>query len=85
LRKYRGSGSKVEPLDRLIEEITVDANGEDEGLWAFRQAFEDGIRVPCDAFVIGEPVSIVGFDYDGNTRRGLTARCRRASASLSAM
>ena len=30
-------------LDELIEEITVDANGEDEQLWAFRQAFEDNV------------------------------------------
>ncbi len=64
-------------LDELIEQITVDANGEDEQLWAFRQAFEDGIAVPCDALVIGEPVSVVEFDYDGNERRGLTAQCRR--------
>lgn len=27
-------------LDRVIEEITVDAYGDDEPLWAFRQAFE---------------------------------------------
>ena len=33
--------------------------------------------LPADAFVIGEPVSVVGIDYDGNTRRGLTATCRR--------
>ncbi len=81
MTKPPGDASDGEPLDRLIDEITVDANGEDKGLWAFRQAFEDGIRVPCDAFVIGEPVSIVGFDYDGNTRRGLTARCRRDDGS----
>lgn len=35
--------------------------------------------MPFDAVVIGEPVSVVGFDYDGNERRGLTARCRRAN------
>ena len=68
-------------LDRLIDEITVDAYGDDEQLWAFRQAFEEGIRVPCDGFVIGEPVSVTGFDYDGNARRGLTARCRRDDGS----
>ena len=28
-------------LDELIEKITVDANSDDEKLWAFRQAFED--------------------------------------------
>lgn len=65
-------------LDALIEEITLDAYGEDEQLWAFRQAFEDNVAVPCDGFVIGEPVSVIEFDYDGNERRGLTAKCRRA-------
>ena len=30
-------------LDELIEKITVDANGDDEQLWAFRQAFEDDV------------------------------------------
>jgi hypothetical protein len=40
-------------LDALIEEITVDANGEDEQLWAFRQVFEDEVGVPCDGFVYG--------------------------------
>ncbi len=63
--------------DPLIAEITVDAHGDDEQLWAFLQAFRDDIPVPCDAFVIGEPVSVVAFDYDGNQRRGLVAKCRR--------
>ena len=68
-------------LDDLIEEITVDANGEDEQLWAFRQAFEDDIAVPCEARVIGQPVRITKFDYDGNDRRGLTATCRSADGT----
>jgi hypothetical protein len=65
-------------LDQLIEQITLDANGEAEQIWAFRQAFEDDVCVPFEAMVIGEPVSVVGFEYDGNERRGATARCRRA-------
>lgn len=64
-------------LDELIDEITTDAYGEDEQLWAFRQALEDVIAVPCEATVIGEPVQVLKFDYDGNMRRGLTATCRR--------
>jgi hypothetical protein len=71
----------AEDLDRLIEEITIDAYGDDEQLWAFHCAFEDGIELPCDAFVIGEPVAVVGFDYYGNQRRGLAARCRREDGS----
>ena len=60
-------------LDALIAEITVDAYGDDEKLWAFRQTFEDHIVVPCDVLVIGEPVSVIDLDYDRNARRGLTA------------
>jgi hypothetical protein len=61
-------------LNELIAQITVDAYGDIEQLWAFRQAFEDGVGTPCEALVIGEPVSVVKFDYDGNERRGLTAK-----------
>ncbi len=68
-------------LDELIEEITVDAYGDDETLWAFRQALEDNVPLPSDGFVIGEPVSVIEIDYDGNERRGLTARCRREDGS----
>jgi hypothetical protein len=78
MKKRNQAGFDAADLDELIEEITVDANGEDEQLWAFRQAIENGIAVPCDATVIGEPVTVTKFDYDGNNRRGLTATCRRA-------
>jgi hypothetical protein len=67
--------------DQLIAEIITDTHSDGEQLWAFFQAFEDGVPVPCDAFVIGEPVSVVSFDYDGNQRRGLVARCRREGSS----
>ena len=80
-KKLDSDDPGVADLDQLIEEITVDAHDHNEQLWAFRQAFEDGIRLPCDGFVIGEPVSVVAFEYDGNERRGLTARCRRGDGS----
>ncbi len=79
--KKRSDETTAEDLDALIEEITTDAYGDDEQIWAFHCAFEDGIELPCDAFVIGEPVSVIGFDYDGNQRRGLVARCRREDRS----
>ena len=81
MNKKTSRGFDAASLDGLIEEITVDANGEDEQLWAFRQAFEDDVAVPCDGTVIGEPVAVIGFDYDGNERRGLTAKCRRLDGS----
>ena len=79
--RKRSDGMPAEDLDRLMEEIITDAYGDDEQLWAFHSVFEDGIELPCDAFVIGEPVSVVEFDYDGNPRRGLVARCRREDGS----
>ncbi|MEA1947992.1 MAG: tetratricopeptide repeat protein [Thermodesulfobacteriota bacterium] len=72
---------ELNALDKMIEEITVDAYGDDEKLWAFWQAFEDNVDLPADGFVIGEPVSVIEVDYDGNERRGLTARCRREDSS----
>ena len=77
----RGRGKESPELDRLIDEIIVDAYGDDEQLWAFRQAFEDNVALPAEAFVVGEPVTVMTIDYDGNERRGLTARCRREEGS----
>ncbi len=64
-------------LDALLDEILTDAYGDDEQLWALHAACEDRVALPADAYVIGEPISVIGFDYDGNERRGLTATCRR--------
>jgi hypothetical protein len=66
-----------EELNDLVDEITEDAHGDDEQLWAFLQAFEDEVTLPADAFVVGEPLSALAIDYDGNERRGLVARCHR--------
>lgn len=78
MNSKKTEGNKnLKALDKMIAEITVDAYGDDEQLWAFRQAFEDDMVLPTDGFVIGEPVSVIAIDYDGNERRGLTARCRR--------
>lgn len=71
------SNKDLDALDEMIAEITVDAYGDDEKLWAFLQTFEDNVDLPADGFVIGEPVVVIEVDYDGNERRGLTARCRR--------
>jgi hypothetical protein len=64
-------------LDELIDEFTVEAGSEDERILTFLQALEKHVALPCDGLVIGEPVSVVKFDYQGNQRRGLTAMCRR--------
>jgi len=77
----RGRGEEPPELERLIEEIVVDTYDDDEQLWAFRQAFEDSVILPAEAFLVGEPVTVMEIDYDGNERRGLTARCRGEGGS----
>lgn len=62
-------------LTDLVEQVLVDAYGDDEELSAFEQGIEDAVTMPADAFVMGEPVSVLEIDYE-NERRGLTARCR---------
>ncbi len=77
----RKEGEKLEALDRMIAEIAGDVDSDDEQLRAFRQAFEDNVAMPVRGYVIGEPVLVVAVDYDGNQRRGLTARCRSAGGA----
>jgi hypothetical protein len=63
--------------DRLLEDILVDAYGEDEQLWAFLNAFEEEVPLPAEGTVIGETVSVTKIDYDGNQQRGLRATCKK--------
>jgi hypothetical protein len=79
--KRKSGDETLDRVDALIQEILVDAYGEDEQLWAFLQAFEDNVTLPADAFVIGEPVTVTGFGYDGNERRGLTVACQKGTKS----
>jgi hypothetical protein len=61
----------------LLEETLVDAHGDDEQLWALRERIVDAFDLPMDVHVVGQPLSLVAVDYDGNPRRGLVARCLR--------
>ncbi len=71
MRGRKKGNDKDGDLDALIEEITVDAYGDDEQLWAFRQVIEDEVEFPADGLIIDEPVQVTKIDYDGNSRRGL--------------
>lgn len=64
-------------IDELIDEVTVDAYGEDEQLWAFRQAFEEEGRFPFAGRVVDADVQVESIAYAGEERRGLVAHCRR--------
>jgi hypothetical protein len=81
MKKVHRHGLDPASLDELIDELTADAGGEDDRFWAFQQACQSHLPLPCEASIIGEPVSLIGFDYDGNRRRGLIATCRRVDGS----
>lgn len=50
-------------LDELVERVTTASRSQHEQLCAFRQALANHLVIPCDAFVIGEPVSLIAFDH----------------------
>ena len=64
-------------IDELLEEILVDAYGDDEQLSSFEMAFERAARFPFAARIAGIAVDVVKVEYDGEERRGLVALCRR--------
>jgi hypothetical protein len=65
----------------LLEELLVDACGDDEQLTAIREGIVGALDLPVDVHVVGEPLSLIAVDYNGNPRRGLVARCRREDGS----
>lgn len=67
----------LDPIDELIEQVLVDAYGEDEQLASFCQWFEDEGRFPLRAQVVGVEVEVRRVDYDGTDPRRLVAVCRR--------
>jgi hypothetical protein len=72
----RRKGAPLDDLDALVADIVVDAYGDDEPQVAFLEVFNQEVRLPAAATVLGVPVEVVGFDYrDG--RRGVVAECRR--------
>jgi len=81
MKKKKRDGVDPASLDELIDELTVEAADDHDRFWAFRQACQGNLALPCEAFIIGEPVSLIKFDYHGNQRRGLTVTCRRADGS----
>jgi hypothetical protein len=69
--------SKHDDTAKLLARITVDANGDDEQLWAFVEVIRSEARLPADAFVVGEPVRVTAVEYRGDPRVGLLATCLR--------
>jgi hypothetical protein len=63
-------------LDRLIDEITVDAYEQDEQLMGFENAFDEEASFPCSGTVVGEEVEVLSVSVK-NHRRELIATCQR--------
>jgi hypothetical protein len=66
----------AQSLAELIDEITLDAYDLYEQLSGFLQVFSDEVTVPARGTVLHFPVEVTGFDFEGDERRGLVARCR---------
>ncbi len=75
-KKPRKNDDAATPL----EQITLDVEGDDEQLWALAETIAGEVKLPADAFVVGEPVQVTAIDYKGNPRAGLMATCRRGDA-----
>jgi Calcium binding len=60
----------------LIEEITVDAYGEDEQLTGFENAFDEDAKFPCPGTVVGEEVEVLSVTAKDH-RHELIATCKR--------
>ena len=71
------SATDLAALDALIEELTVDAYGDEEQLVGFLTGAEDALAVGEIATVAGVEIRIVAVDCGPDARRGLLAVCER--------
>jgi hypothetical protein len=62
-------------LNELIEEATIDANGEDEALGGFQTLLQDYLALPFDADILGVPVTVESVDLSDSGE--IVALCRR--------
>jgi hypothetical protein len=64
-------------LDALIEELTVDAYGDEEQLSGFLVGAEEALVRGEHAMIAGTPVEVTSVDCGPDARTGLTARVLR--------
>jgi tetratricopeptide (TPR) repeat protein len=74
----RGKERAAESPDEVIVEVTGRSGGDDDSMRQFQRALQKHMRAPWQGSVIGEPVTVMRFNYDGNPRRALTVTCRRS-------
>lgn len=68
-------------LDALIDELTVDAYGDEEQLSGFLCGAEEALVRGEQATIAGVAVEVVGVDRGPDARVGLTAVVRRDGAT----
>lgn len=71
------SKTRLDELDQLITELTINAYGDDEQLTGFLTGAEDALQALEPAFIVGVPVTVVRVDAGPDVRRGLIAVCER--------
>jgi hypothetical protein len=67
-------------LDALIEDLTLDAYGEEEQLTGFLTGAEDALESPEQAAIVGVTVQVISVTAGPDMRRGLLAVCEREGA-----
>ncbi len=72
--------STVAELDALIDELTVDAYGDEQQLSGFHVGAEEALRRGEPATIVGADVQVVAVDCGPDARTGLLARVRRDGA-----
>jgi hypothetical protein len=84
-RKRKSKGARAKPahgwstehLDALVEEATIDANGESEQATGFYTMMENGLRLPFETNILGAAVTVESIDFSGDD--ALVAVCRKGS------
>ena len=62
-------------LDALVEEATIDANGESEQATGFYTMMENDLRLPFETEILGVVVTVESIDFSGDD--DLVAVCRK--------
>jgi hypothetical protein len=71
------TAARLSELDALIEDLTIDAYGDEEQLSGFLVGAEDAFEDGESAQLAGVRVQITAVDQGPDARTGLTARVRR--------
>jgi uncharacterized protein YigA (DUF484 family) len=74
------SEDRLAEIDAFIDELTIDAYGDEEQLTGFLTGAEDALQAPEPAAIVGVSVEVVKVDEGPDLRRGLIAVCEHDGA-----